>query len=88
MKENISVYFNEVNGTRYVPRNVMVDLEPGTVDAVRASPYGRLFKPDNFIFSQNGAGNNFAVGHYTDGADIINEILDVVRHEAENSDSL
>ena len=85
-----------------MPRGVLVDLEPGTMDAVRAGPYGKLasslrcslqrrvcraaaascarlraspaslvpcpytppagqiFRPDNFVFGQTGAGNNWA----------------------------
>ena len=62
--ERINVYFNEATGGRYVPRSILVDLEPGTMDAVRAGPYGQLFRPDNFIFGQTGAGNNYAKGHY------------------------
>ena len=45
---------------RYVPRAVLLDLEPGTMDAVRAGPYGQVFRPDNFVFGQTGAGNNWA----------------------------
>lgn len=43
-------------GNKYVPRAVLVDLEPGTMDAVRAGPFGQLFRPDNFVFGQSGAG--------------------------------
>jgi len=25
-------------------------LEPGTMDSVRAGPFGQLFRPDNFVF--------------------------------------
>lgn len=57
--ERINVYFNEASGGRYVPRAVLVDLEPGTMDSVRSSPYGQLFRPDNFVFGNNGAGNNW-----------------------------
>jgi hypothetical protein len=45
-----------------VPRAVLIDLEPGTMDSVRAGPLGSLFRPDNFVFGQNGAGNNWAKG--------------------------
>lgn len=31
-----------------------MDLEPGTMDAVRAGPFGQLFRPDNFVFGQTG----------------------------------
>ena len=42
------------------PQAVLVDLEPGTMDSVRSGPYGQLFRPDNFVFGQSGAGNNWA----------------------------
>ena len=50
-----------------MPRAVLVDLEPGTMDSVRSGPYGQIFRPDNFVFGQSGAGNNWAKGHYTEG---------------------
>ena len=37
---------------KYVPRAILFDLEPGTMDAVRAGPYGRNFRPDNFVFGK------------------------------------
>jgi hypothetical protein len=60
--ERINVYFNEVGANKYVPRAVLVDLEPGTGDAIKQSPLGSLFRPDNFVAGQNGAGNNWAKG--------------------------
>lgn len=54
--ERINVYYTEANGGKYVPRAILVDLEPGTMDSVRSSPYGQLFRPDNYIFGQSGAG--------------------------------
>jgi len=86
--ERIRVYYNEATGGRYVPRAVLVDLEPGTMDGVRAGPYGGIFRPDNFVFGQSGAGNNWAKGHYTEGAELIDSVLDVVRKEAEGCDCL
>ena len=41
--ERINVYFNEATGGRYVPRAILVDLEPGTMDSVRSGPYGQIF---------------------------------------------
>jgi tubulin beta len=85
--ERISVYYNEASvatsstGGKYVPRSILLDLEPGTMDAVRSGPYGQLFRPDNFVFGQSGAGNNWAKGHYTEGAELVDAVLDVVRKE-------
>ena len=67
--ERINVYYNEATGGRYVPRNILMDLEPGTMDSVRSGPFGQIFRPDNFVFGQSGAGNNWAKGHYTEGAE-------------------
>ena len=77
-----------VLGGKYVPRAILVDLEPGTMDSVRNSTYGQLFRPDNFVFGQSGAGNNWAKGHYTEGAELVDNVLDVVRKEAEGCDCL
>ena len=58
------------------------------MDSVRSGPYGLIFRPDNFVFGQTGAGNNWAKGHYTEGAELIDSVLDVVRKEAESCDCL
>ncbi|MCJ8734156.1 hypothetical protein PDJAM_G00232190 [Pangasius djambal] len=48
--DRINVYYNEATGGKYVPRAVLVDLEPGTMDSVRSGPFGQIFRPDNFVF--------------------------------------
>ena len=86
--EKSNVYFNEGLQGRYVPRAILTDLEPGVMDSIRASHNGRLFKPDNIIYGNTGAGNNFAKGHYSEGAELCEVVLDVVRKEVENCDCL
>jgi len=86
--ERINVYFNEGASGRYVPRAVLTDLEPGTMDAIRAGKFGTLFRPDNYVFGQSGAGNNWAKGHYTEGAELVDSIMEVVRKESESCDML
>jgi len=116
--EHISVYYNETGSLEYVPRAVLVDLEPGTMGAVKSGVIGNLFRPDNFAFGQSGAGNNWAKGResstprfdsslyldcntlllsrlpsysiidYTEGAELVDAVLDVVRREVENTDYL
>ncbi|XP_070761256.1 tubulin beta-2b chain isoform X9 [Enoplosus armatus] len=81
--DRINVYYNEASGGKYVPRAVLVDLEPGTMDSVRSGPFGQIFRPDNFVFGQSGAGNNWAKGHYTEGAELVDSVLDVVRKEVD-----
>lgn len=37
------------SGGRYLPRAVLVDPEPGTVDSVRLGPFGRVFRSDDIF---------------------------------------
>jgi len=89
--ENIDVYFRgtteEKKNAKWIPRGVLVDLEPGTMDVIKASAIGPVFKPDNMVFGNNGAGNNWAKGHYTEGAELVESVLDRVRQEIEQCDS-
>lgn len=83
------VYFNEVPGGRFVPRSVLVDLEPGVLNSIRSCPnLGKLFSPDNYISAQSGAGNNWAKGYFSDGAEVIEEVLDNIRSQVELCDRL
>jgi tubulin beta len=41
-----------------------------------------------FTTGQSGAGNNWAKGFYTEGAEIVESVIDVVRREAEHCDCL
>merc|ERR1711981_844600 len=89
--ENIDVYFRgtteEKKNAKWIPRAVLVDLEPGTMDVIKASSIGPVFKPDNMVFGNNGAGNNWAKGHYTWGAELVESVLDRIRQEIEQCDA-
>eukprot|EP01130_Rhizamoeba_saxonica_P000087 TRINITY_DN10107_c0_g1_i1.p1 TRINITY_DN10107_c0_g1~~TRINITY_DN10107_c0_g1_i1.p1 ORF type:complete len:474 (-),score=126.83 TRINITY_DN10107_c0_g1_i1:69-1490(-) len=87
--ERIQVYYNETgSGKKYVPRALLVDLEPGVLDVIRAGKNKSLFRPANYVHAVNGAGNNWAKGHYTEGAELIEEITDMVRKEVEQCNCL
>jgi tubulin beta len=42
----INVFYHEASGGEYVPHAVLFDLEPGVIDAARASPLGELLRPE------------------------------------------
>lgn len=48
--EKINVYYNEGTQGNFVPRCILTDLEPGTMDSVRSGLFGQIFRTDNFIF--------------------------------------
>ncbi|KZT38830.1 beta-tubulin 2 [Sistotremastrum suecicum HHB10207 ss-3] len=82
------VYFNEIESrdttTRYVPRSIQIDLESG----LKSGRLGNLFRPDTFVNGQSGAGNNWAKGYYTEGAELVDSILEVLRLQIEGCDAL
>ncbi|KAI9633757.1 Tubulin/FtsZ, GTPase domain-containing protein [Dioszegia hungarica] len=86
--DKVDVYFNEAGNGKYVPRSVQVDLEPGVLDIMRSGPMSKLFRPDTFVHAESGAGNNWAKGYYTEGAELVDSVMDVVRNQAEGADSL
>ncbi|ORD94201.1 TBB2 [Enterospora canceri] len=86
--DSLGVYYNQGSGGKYVPRAVLVDLEPGTMDAIRNGPHSELFRPDNFVVGQSGAGNNWAKGYYTEGAELHEQVLECLKKEVEKTDCL
>ena len=82
----IDVYFNETGENRYVTRVLLVDLEPDALDVVQATLVAAIFKPDNYVQGANCAGNNCAKGHYTEGAELIDEGIDVIHKKTEACD--
>ena len=79
--ERINVYYSEATGGRYVPRAILMDLDLEPWIAFVRGPSGNCSGPTT-VFGQTGAGNNWAKGHYTEGAELIDSVLDVVRKEA------
>lgn len=53
------------------------------MDAVHTGPLGQLLRLDNFVFDQVGAGNNWTKVHYTEGAELVDQVLGVVRRKGE-----
>lgn len=67
-----------------MPRTIYCDLEPNVVDEVRTGTYRSLFHPEQMITGKEDASNNYARGHYTVGKELIDQVLDKVRHVADN----
>ena len=63
-------------------------MEPGCVEIVREQRYGQLFRPDNVVAGRSGSGHNWARGFFTEGAELMEELSDVLRREVELCDCL
>ncbi|KAE8788869.1 beta tubulin 8 [Hordeum vulgare] len=44
--EHVNVYYNEASCSRFMPRAILMDHEPGNMDS---GPYGGIFRPENFV---------------------------------------
>nr|ACZ13344.1 tubulin alpha chain [Bursaphelenchus xylophilus] len=86
--DSFSTFFSETGTGHYVPRAVLVDLEPTVIDEIRTGTYKRLFHPEQLITGKEDAANNYARGHYTVGKEIIDTVLDRVRRTADNCTGL
>jgi tubulin alpha len=81
-------FFNETQRGKYVPRAVMVDLEPTVIDQVRKGAYGKLYHPDSLINGKEDAANNYARGHYTVGKELLETTLNTIRKIVDQCDAL
>ncbi|KAJ3022310.1 Tubulin epsilon chain [Thoreauomyces humboldtii] len=80
------------DGTRRISglraRGVMIDMEERVIGQIRQSALSELFNPDQQVISNSGSGNNWAVGNTVYGPQYREEILEVVRRQAEYCDAL
>lgn len=83
------VFFYQADDEHYIPRAVLLDLEPRVINTIMNSPYSKLYNQENIYLSKQGggAGNNWASG-YGQGEKLHEEIFDIIDREADNSDSL
>ena len=59
-------------------RAVLIDMEEGVINQLSQGPLGDLFDAEQKVTSVSGSGNNWAVGHYTYGAQYHDEISETV----------
>jgi len=85
---SFQTFFTETGRGQYVPRAIMVDLEPSVIDEVRQGEYGKLYHPDQLITGQEDAANNYARGHYTVGKDLLEQTLNRIRKTADDCEGL
>ena len=85
---SFQTFFSTTGAGKFVPRAVVVDLEPSVVDEIRTGTYRQLFHPEQLITGKEDAANNYARGHYTVGKELVDDVLDKVRKLAEHCVSL
>ena len=55
----------QADDEHYIPRAVLLDLEPRVINSIMNSTYANLYNPENIYLSKHGggAGNNWASGY-------------------------
>eukprot|EP00126_Sphaerothecum_destruens_P005337 Sdes_comp18704_c0_seq1m9012 len=83
------VFFYQADDEHYIPRAVLIDLEPRVINSILNSEFSNLYNHENIYMSPNGggAGNIWASG-YSQGEKHHEEMMDIIDREADNSDSL
>jgi len=84
------VFFYQSDAGHYIPRALLVDLEPRVVNKLmHQGPYRNLFNEENVFIARDGggAGNNWASG-FRQGEQHHEKVLDMIDRESDNSDSL
>ncbi|KAJ9638942.1 gamma-tubulin [Coniosporium tulheliwenetii] len=83
------VFFYQSDDTRYIPRAILIDLEPRVINNIQTGAYKNIYNPENFFVHKEGtgAGNNWGAG-YSRGEQVHEEVMDMIDREADGSDSL
>ncbi|XP_047106223.1 tubulin gamma-1 chain-like [Schistocerca piceifrons] len=83
------VFFYQADDEHYIPRAILMDLEPRVIHGIMTSKYNKLYNSENIFLSKRGggAGNNWASG-YSQGELLLDDIFDIVDREADGADRL
>ena len=83
------VFFYQADDDHYIPRSVLIDLEPKVINSIQSSDFKHFYNPENIFISKEGggAGNCWATG-YANAEHVEDEIMDIIEREADGSDSL
>ncbi|KAK0416722.1 hypothetical protein QR680_012648 [Steinernema hermaphroditum] len=83
------VFFYQADDCRYIPRSVLIDLEPRVINGILNSEYAQFHNRENIFQSATGggAGNNWGTG-YCLGNEVYEKVFDIMGREAENAENL
>lgn len=83
-----NTFYKETLAGKYIPRTVMVDMEPTVIDQIRSGPDKNLYHPDQLISGKEDAANNFARGYYSEGKLYVEKVMESIRLFAESCNGI
>jgi tubulin gamma len=83
------VFFYQADDDHFIPRNLMIDLEPRVINSIQSGTYRDLYNQENLFVAKvgGGAGNNWASG-FRQGSEHEDHVMEMIDREADGSDSL
>lgn len=83
------VFFYQSDDDHYIPRAILIDLEPRVLKYIQNPPHHKLYNPENVFkgVEGGGAGNIWGKG-YAEGERFQEDIMEMIDREADGSDSL
>lgn len=81
-------YFYEQADSHFMPRAVLVDTDPNSLDRVSAGAAGNMFLPESLVAGHGSCGNVWAKGNYTDGCEVGDVAWEQMRKQVEKCDRL
>ncbi|SKA99223.1 tubulin alpha [Prosthecobacter debontii] len=85
---NLEVFFHRVREGKYVPRAVLIDLEPGVIGRIESGDMSKLFDESCIVRKIPGAANNWARGYHAEGKRVIDQIMNVIDSAVEKTKGL
>lgn len=86
----INTYFRESETLKdhYVPRGIIIDFDSSGIRESLDSNFGHNYSEDNIFCYDNCGLGMFATGYYGEGADKIEDILEIFRKEIEKTENI
>lgn len=91
--DHLGVFFKEAHGrhgtgNQWVPRAILADLNMLDLEALTDKDLGQLYRPENIVGNDEGSGNCYAKAFHTEGPDLADRVLEIVRKEVDACDCL
>ncbi|XP_046658860.1 tubulin alpha-8 chain-like [Homalodisca vitripennis] len=87
-RSGCEAFFNETENNKFVPRAVLVDLEPTVIDEVRTGELKQLYHPEQMLTGHEDAANNYARGYNTVGKAMLEPVMHRIRRMTDSCDGL
>lgn len=75
--------FRELSTGEYIPRTILVDLDPSTIDKIQNSSDKHIFSQHSYVTGTEDAASCYARGRYVQGIEVIPPAREALRRQLE-----